>query len=239
MTRWHWTERKLLTVRMTSKLADRLAQCSEVTRLNEGRWREEWALALCFDGVEDSARAFLDEHLPKLMRRDVGQEDFFDLLLVEICEDLRHTLHHIREPKFYRYLRGEKRAGSSLVVHHQLAILGEQRMSKARVLKEVKSHDALRRRLAQLAKVTQYDDEAWNEADAIVRSFVGLEVAFRGILEDLLPQFVRRGIRPDETYGLLLQIGEQFLGILQSIMGSRFYWYLLEPLDSERAQSAP
>lgn len=84
-------------------LADRLSRCPEVTRYDEGENREAWTISHAFADLEESFRKFLDDHLPKLMQDQAEASRTYDLLL-EIGEELRHILYHLKDPRFYRYL---------------------------------------------------------------------------------------------------------------------------------------
>jgi hypothetical protein len=87
-------------------LAERLAQCKEVTRFDEGEECEAWTLAHAFADLEESLRTFLDEQLPRLTEGQLEASEIHELLL-EIGEEFRHILYHIKDPKFYRYLDDE------------------------------------------------------------------------------------------------------------------------------------
>lgn len=84
-------------------LAEHLAECAEVARLDEGEEKEAWTLAHTFSDLEESFRRFLEDLLPRLTAADATSNETRDVLL-EIGEELRHILYHIRDPKFYRYL---------------------------------------------------------------------------------------------------------------------------------------
>lgn len=232
MIRFPWWQKKIFTVRKLTRVAERLSRCPEVTRFNEGRWNEEWALAWCFDGVEDSARDFLNDHLPGIVRLNIGEEELSDLL-IEILEDFRHTLYHMQEPKFYSYLWRENNTGFSPVGRNQTATPREENSSLASSFKEGKSREDLTKRLARLPQVKQYDTDEWKEADAIVECFAGVAASFRDLLNDQFPKLTKLRLRPEETHNLLLQIGENFREIRKHIHGSRYYWSMLEPLDQE------
>jgi hypothetical protein len=47
--------------------------------------------------------ASLEEQLPRLTNSQLTAPEIHDLLL-EIGEEFRHILYHIKGPKFYRYL---------------------------------------------------------------------------------------------------------------------------------------
>ncbi len=85
--------RVLKTPRDVTRLAERLAQLSEVTRLDDGEeHKEAWALADSLSDLESSFREFLEEILPKLASSE--GEELYDLLL-ETAESFRHILYHI------------------------------------------------------------------------------------------------------------------------------------------------
>ena len=100
------SRRLLREVADLKALAERLAQCKEVTRFDAGEECEAWTLAHAFADLEESLRTFLEEQLPRLMDRQLEASEIHDLLL-DIGEEFRHILYHIKDPKFYRYLSDE------------------------------------------------------------------------------------------------------------------------------------
>jgi hypothetical protein len=100
------SRRLLREVADLKALAERLAQCKEVTRFDAGEESEAWTLAHAFADLEESLRTFLDEQLPRLMDRQLEASEIHALLL-DIGEEFRHILYHIKDPKFYRYLSDE------------------------------------------------------------------------------------------------------------------------------------
>ncbi|MFQ5705687.1 MAG: hypothetical protein ACE5HV_17745 [Acidobacteriota bacterium] len=84
-------------------LAERLSKCPAVSRLDTEEEREAWTLAHAFSDLEESFRKFLIEHLPRLSDANLEDSEIEGLLL-EIGEELRHVLYHIRDPRFFRYL---------------------------------------------------------------------------------------------------------------------------------------
>ncbi len=84
-------------------LAEKLSQVEEVTRHDEGQHKEAWVITHAFADLESSFRAFLEDQLPKLMESDLEPSAVAGLL-IDIGEELRHILYHLRDPKFYRYL---------------------------------------------------------------------------------------------------------------------------------------
>ena len=81
-------------------LAELLIKCPEVTRYDE---EEAGTIAHCFSDLEESFRVFLEEHLPRLVEGKLKPSEIYDLLL-DIGEEFRHILYHIKGPKFYSYL---------------------------------------------------------------------------------------------------------------------------------------
>jgi hypothetical protein len=88
------------------RLAERLSQCPEVTKYDQGEEKEAGVLAHSFGDLEESFRTFLNEQLPRLMDEQATAAELCDVLL-EIGEEFRHILYHIHDPKFYQYLQRE------------------------------------------------------------------------------------------------------------------------------------
>jgi len=100
--------RRLLSDALALKaLAERLSTCRAVTKFDKGEEREAWTLSHAFGDLEESFRKCLEELLPKLMEGHLEGLEIHDLLL-EIGEEFRHILYHIKDPKFYRYLSDER-----------------------------------------------------------------------------------------------------------------------------------
>ena len=85
-------------------LAERLETCEQVRRYDTAAEKQAWTLAHNLIDLEGSFRAFLDNHLPKLKVENLSSEQINDLLL-EIGEEFRHILYHIKDPAFFSYLR--------------------------------------------------------------------------------------------------------------------------------------
>jgi hypothetical protein len=98
------------------RLAARLASCPEVIRYDRPNEPEASALAHAFLDLAESFRRFIDEQLPKLEREGNNPEQIYDILL-DIREEFRHIIYHLREPEFYRDLweipGGEHRSRTS------------------------------------------------------------------------------------------------------------------------------
>ena len=86
------------------KIAERLDTCEQVKRYDTPEEKQAWTLAHEFLDLAESFRAFLNEQLPRLTDESLNG-DQVNALLVEIGEELRHILYHIRDAEFYAYLR--------------------------------------------------------------------------------------------------------------------------------------
>lgn len=90
-------------------LAELLSRCPQVSKFDDSQNREAWTLAHAFADLEDSFRRLLERQFPKLAQSELSPSEINDLLL-EIGEELRHILYHIKTSGFYGYLddtRGE------------------------------------------------------------------------------------------------------------------------------------
>ncbi len=86
-----------------SSLQERLQQCPEVARWDEGEWNEAEVLVHAFTDLEESYTTLVENLLPRAASDEVMGEELVDLL-AEIGEEFRHILYHLRDPKFYRYV---------------------------------------------------------------------------------------------------------------------------------------
>ena len=85
------------------RLAERLSECPEVTKYDQGEQKEAGVLAHSVGDLEESFRVFLSEQLPRLVDEQTTAAELGEILL-EIGEEFRHILYHIHDPKFYQYL---------------------------------------------------------------------------------------------------------------------------------------
>lgn len=86
-------------------LAEVLSRCEQVTRYDTPTEKQAWTLAHTLLDLAESFRAFLDHQLPRLRDERLTSDDLYETLL-EIGEELRHIVYHVRDPEFYGYLRG-------------------------------------------------------------------------------------------------------------------------------------
>jgi hypothetical protein len=85
------------------RLAKLLEQCPQVSRLDTGAEKEAWTLAHALLDLEESCRMLVDRHMPKLRQADLTADERYNVLL-EVGEELRHVLYHIKDPRFFKYL---------------------------------------------------------------------------------------------------------------------------------------
>jgi hypothetical protein len=101
-------------------------------------------------------------------------------------------------------------------------------LKKNQVLKASQDLASLANQLAKCPQVNKYDVANDREAWALTHSFADLESSFRTFLNDQLPQLAKGELTPDDTYDLLLDIGEEFRHILYHIIEQqKFYKYLI------------
>ena len=86
------------------KVAERLDTCDQVKRYDTSEEKQAWTLAHAFLDLAESFRTFLNEQLPRLEDEGLSGEQV-NAVLVEIGEEFRHILYHIRDAEFYAYLR--------------------------------------------------------------------------------------------------------------------------------------
>jgi hypothetical protein len=94
-----------------AELTKRLSDCPLVTRYGPG---EPETLVHAFSDLEESLHEFLDVQLPKLADPSL-QGEALEALLMDVREEVRHILYHLRDPEFFRILgpahpKDEKRA---------------------------------------------------------------------------------------------------------------------------------
>lgn len=84
------------------RLAENLQKYECVSKFDSSEEPEAWRLAHSLSDMEQSFRDILDNYLPALCKAD-NEEAAYDALL-DIGEELRHILYHIKDPKFFNYL---------------------------------------------------------------------------------------------------------------------------------------
>jgi hypothetical protein len=85
-------------------IAERLAISEQVKRYDTAEEKGAWTLAHNFLDLAESFTTFLTGQLPALKDDSLRAEEV-NALLFEIGEEFRHILYHLRDSKFYAYLR--------------------------------------------------------------------------------------------------------------------------------------
>lgn len=85
------------------KLAKLLEECPEVTRYDTETEKQAWTLAHDLLDLEESCNIFTQRLMPQLNRGDSTPAERYQVLL-EIGEELRHMLYHIRDSRFYEHI---------------------------------------------------------------------------------------------------------------------------------------
>ena len=98
--------RLLIDTQSLEQLADKLNQFESIRRFDSGGETEAGRLAHSLSHLEESFIEILQNHLPVLLRID--DEESMNQALLDIGEELRHILYHIKDPKFFRYLFEEE-----------------------------------------------------------------------------------------------------------------------------------
>jgi hypothetical protein len=84
-------------------LIDRLSGIPSVKQFDQPGEPQAATLAHSLGDLEQSFRATLDELLPRLLDPQKTPAELNDVLL-DIGEELRHVLYHIKDPRFFSYL---------------------------------------------------------------------------------------------------------------------------------------
>jgi hypothetical protein len=96
-------QQKLLTARRAKDLADRLAKVPSVSQFDLADEPQGSTIAHALSDLEDSFSVVLNELLPKLLD-ETKSPDELDELLLDVGEELRHVLYHIRDTRYFGYL---------------------------------------------------------------------------------------------------------------------------------------
>lgn len=93
----------LMTQEAARQLSERLARLKTVSQFDQPREPQAATLAHSLTDLEQSFREILETLLPKLLDPSLNSDQLNDVLL-DIGEELRHILYHIKDPKFFQYL---------------------------------------------------------------------------------------------------------------------------------------
>ena len=84
-------------------LAERLSRVPQVRRLDTPEHIEAEALAHALLDLNESFRAYTNEHLPRLLSASEDAHNTYEVLL-DIGEELRHITYHLKDAGFFRYV---------------------------------------------------------------------------------------------------------------------------------------
>ncbi len=93
----------LMTPEAARQLTDRLARLQTVSQFDLPGEPQSATIAHSLTHLEKSFREVLETLLPKLLNGSLNGNQLNDVLL-DIGEELRHILYHIKDPKFFGYL---------------------------------------------------------------------------------------------------------------------------------------
>ena len=92
------------------RIAERLSTCEQVTRFDTAEDKQAWSVAHDLLDLAESFRTYLNEQFPRLTDRNLNAEELNGVLL-DMGEEFRHILYHIRNSEFYAYLRDDPEPG--------------------------------------------------------------------------------------------------------------------------------
>lgn len=87
-------------------LAQHLSLCPKVTRYNKGEEKQAWTIAHAFRDIEESFHKIFDVEIPILMDNSKDPNELYQTLL-DIGEELRHIIYHIKDVELFKYLENE------------------------------------------------------------------------------------------------------------------------------------
>jgi hypothetical protein len=96
-------QQRILSSRAAKELADRLGEIASVAQFDLPNEPQGSTVANALSDLEDSFSAVLNDLLPKLLDQTKSAEEL-DTVLLDIGEELRHILYHIKDTKYFGYL---------------------------------------------------------------------------------------------------------------------------------------
>ena len=97
------SQQKLMTAGSAKDLADRLAKVPSVSQFDLAGEPQGSTIAHALSDLEDSFSLVLSDLLPKLLDQTKSADELDDLLL-DVGEELRHILYHIKDTRYFGYL---------------------------------------------------------------------------------------------------------------------------------------
>lgn len=99
--------RPLMTPEAAQLLTERLSTIKAVSQFDRPGEPQAATLAHSLTDLEKSFLKITETLLPKLLDESLNPARLNDVLL-DIGEELRHVLYHIKDPKFFGYLRDDE-----------------------------------------------------------------------------------------------------------------------------------
>lgn len=87
-------------------LVQNLRKSQKVKSYDSPQEREADTLGHSLLDMEESFKVIMNDHIPRLMQNNITEKEIDDVLF-EIGDELRHILYHIKDPKFYEYLKDD------------------------------------------------------------------------------------------------------------------------------------
>lgn len=96
----------LQDVEKLKTLAERLECLKEVAKYSNAENKEGWTVAHGLSDIEISISRLLNELFPKIRNEKIENDELNDLLL-DIGEEFRHIIYHLKDIKYYGYLSAD------------------------------------------------------------------------------------------------------------------------------------
>jgi hypothetical protein len=95
---------------MVALLTQRLRNVPAVARLDAPNEPQASTIAYSLAELERSFREVVNNQLPRLLDQTLGERQLYETLL-DIGEEFRHILYHLKDAAFYSYLVDDESAG--------------------------------------------------------------------------------------------------------------------------------
>jgi hypothetical protein len=84
-------------------LSRNIKKCKRVTRYSTETYDEVDTLAHALIDIEESLKQIINDDIPKLYLNELNEKEIDDIIL-DIGEEFRHLLYHIKDTKVYNYI---------------------------------------------------------------------------------------------------------------------------------------
>ena len=100
----------LLTPEVVALLTRRLRAVPAVVRLNAPNEPQAATIAYALAELERSFREVVNNQLPRLLDQTIGADQLYEALL-DLGEEFRHILYHLKDAAFYSYILEDATTG--------------------------------------------------------------------------------------------------------------------------------